>query len=414
MAHGNDRARVLLTGTFDLDNFGDLLFALISERYFRAAEVRFGAPFGWDMTGIIDQRIEAYGPLLDTQEFDIIWTAGGELGGGIESAFYVSAPQELYDSYLCSAPWNREAIIEGYAGGVPLTNPYIPSPIVHPRNAGTIQVINSIGMSSILDTRSRIITPRLRGGNIEILRNASLISVRDKRTSQLFDLLGIEHRLAPDLVHAISFHEPCDRNLSSDTLIFQISTDEVDRFGLEDIARIIIDSESAYRFRIRVMVTGTSRRRNMIEISRELVHYIRRNLRSVDIDFVEDRDPLQLVEHIRSAAVVVGTSLHLRIVASSYHIPRVNFENAKVDRYAAFWDAQMPYGVTLPKFDEAVRVALSKEGDGEVIAQSNHLSKLAQENMEFLVERALEMSSSESFEEKLNRMRVRRRLQRTS
>ena len=59
---------------------------------------------------------------------------------------------------------------------------------------------------------------------------------------------------------------------------------------------------------------------------------------AVDIEIVADRRPLALVEHIRRARVVVGTSLHVRIVAAAYGVPRVSLSKPKPTRYAKLWD----------------------------------------------------------------------------
>lgn len=405
--------RVLITGTFDLDNFGDLLFGLITERYFQGAEIHLGAPFGWDMDGVVDRDIQAYGPLLDTQEFDIIWTAGGQLGMDVETAFCISAPRKLYARYQDASPGEREAIIDEAAGGVPLTNAYIPSPMMFPKNAGTLHVINSIGMSTMLGARKRSVKVSTirREANMEILRNASLVSARENETSKLFELLDVEHRLAPDLVHTIGLLEPPKGRTDSDVLIFQISQAEVDKFGLENIGNFIVQSKYARKFQIKLLVTGMSKFVNMVDVNADLADYVKRNSQISQIEVIEDRNPMKLVEHIRSARVVAGTSLHLRIVANSYQIPRVNFTNEKVEKYARFWDPDMPYGIPVSEFDEAVGVALSKENDRDINAQSERLTRLAHENMELLQDWAVETASTESDGDKLNRMKSRRRRQ---
>jgi hypothetical protein len=56
--------RVLMVGAYERDNLGDLLFLLVTERYLPHAEIVSAAPFGADMTTLLDRRVHAYGPLL--------------------------------------------------------------------------------------------------------------------------------------------------------------------------------------------------------------------------------------------------------------------------------------------------------------------------------------------------------------
>ena len=72
--------RVLLVGAYERDNLGDLLFLLVTERYLEGAEVVAGAPFSADMRELLDRKVPAYGPLLQAEAFDAIWTVGGQVG----------------------------------------------------------------------------------------------------------------------------------------------------------------------------------------------------------------------------------------------------------------------------------------------------------------------------------------------
>ena len=61
--------------------------------------------------------------------------------------------------------------------------------------------------------------------------------------------------------------------------------------------------------------------------------------------------------HIRRARVVIGTSLHVRIVAAAYGVPRVSLAKPKPTRYARLWDPDMPFDVALEDLDAAVEAA---------------------------------------------------------
>jgi hypothetical protein len=51
-------------GPYERDNVGDLLFLLVTERYLPDAQITASAPFGADMTALLDRKVHAYGPLL--------------------------------------------------------------------------------------------------------------------------------------------------------------------------------------------------------------------------------------------------------------------------------------------------------------------------------------------------------------
>ena len=86
------RPRVLLVGAYERDNFGDLLFLLVTERYLEGADVVAAAPFAADMRALLGRRIPAYGPLLRDERFDAVWTVGGQVGRiDLERAFKLSA-----------------------------------------------------------------------------------------------------------------------------------------------------------------------------------------------------------------------------------------------------------------------------------------------------------------------------------
>lgn len=64
--------RILAGGSLDVDNFGDLLFLLVTERYLNDAPITPSGPFGWDMEPILGKHVHAYAPLLERQSFDVV------------------------------------------------------------------------------------------------------------------------------------------------------------------------------------------------------------------------------------------------------------------------------------------------------------------------------------------------------
>ena len=89
---------------------------------------------------------------------------------------------------------------------------------------------------------------------------------------------------------------------------------------------------------------------------------VMRAARGVDIEILDERRPLELADHIRRARVVIGTSLHARIVAAAYGVPRVSLAKPKPTRYAKHWDPDMPFDVTLEGLDAAIAAAIQRAG----------------------------------------------------
>ena len=219
--------RVLLVGAYERDNLGDLLFLLVTERYLEGAEVVAGAPFSADMRELLDRKVPAYGPLLQAEAFDAIWTVGGQVGRvDLRRAYRMSATPAEWRRFVRSSAGAQIDLMRQATGGVPLVSPYIPLPFAFPRNAGALSVLNSVGIAGVRGIES----PR-RETIVAALRGATSIVVRDRGSSKLLSDLGIEHRLAPDAVHALSVLHPSERDAGADVAIVQISRSRLRLLG---------------------------------------------------------------------------------------------------------------------------------------------------------------------------------------
>src|SRR5919112_3819459 len=131
----DDRPRVLLVGAYERDNFGDLLFLLVTERYLAGADVTAAAPFAADMSSLLDRTVPAYGPLLGSERFDVVWTVGGEVGSiDARRAYRLSASAGAYRRYLRAPEAEQADIVRRAAGGATPPAPYIPALHDFPHN----------------------------------------------------------------------------------------------------------------------------------------------------------------------------------------------------------------------------------------------------------------------------------------
>ena len=175
MSSDSRRPRVLTVGAYERDNFGDLLFLLVTERYLPDFEIVPVAPFAADMTALMDREVIAYGDYLADQDADVIWCVGGQTGATTrESAFGMSKSAEELAAYRAAPPKARRALLDVAYGGAPILSPYIPNPGAFERNAGAVNVLNSVGLAGVAG-----LTGRMREEVVAVLRSACLLYTSD-------------------------------------------------------------------------------------------------------------------------------------------------------------------------------------------------------------------------------------------
>lgn len=373
-------SRILLVGAYERDNLGDLLFLLVTERYLEHAEVVAGAPFARDMRALVGRRVHACGPLLQREAFDAVWTVGGQVGSiDVRRAYRLSAPPDEYRRFSAGARWRRARMLRRAAGGRPPLAPYIPDVSAYPRNAGAVAVLNSAGLSGI-----RHVEPARRDRLVALLRAQAHLAVRDQGSSRYLDELGIPHRLEPDAVHALGVRFPGLRDPDSDVAVLQISGAILDQLGIPAVAAALGAAPSLRGLRIRLLPAGMATGHDDPRAYEALVAHLRRQAPSVRADVVESRRPLELVAEIRRARVVIGSSLHMRVIAAAYGVPRISLRRPKPTRYARTWDPHMPFDVTLGRLDAAVEAAIDRGRRPEAAAHTDALARRADRHLERL------------------------------
>jgi hypothetical protein len=417
MAVKKIRPSVLAVGAFQMDNFGDLLFQVITDRYLPDADVVPGSPFveeyAFDTAHLLGRGVQAYGPLLENRRFDVIWTVGGEIGGnpemrGLDLAYFfeMSAHPEVYRSYARKSPADRERILRRATGYAPIEHPYLPSCLEYPKNSGTVSVLNSVGMTHILNA-----PPSARRKLVSLLRGTTFVSVRDKESSELLRGLGIDHVLVPDIVHTISTIMPPRAGCESGAVLVHLPNHRIDHMGKERVGKAIAHAPSLRGRQVKLVLTGTGTHMNLDSVAdkKEFAEYLRSLRPDIDIGVLESRQPLDIVDEIRNARAVVGASLHLRIVASAYNVPRVNFadSHAKVERYARQWDPDMPYNVTPETLDDAIVRAVAQSKTAGGAKRSEELTRLADENLDRIVREIIPSAAAESETDRLRRTELR-------
>ena len=372
------RPRVLLVGAYERDNFGDLLFLLLTERYLEGAEVVAAAPFKADMRPLLDRRIPAYGPLLRRERVDVVWTVGGQVGRiDAVRAYRLSASPSAWRRFARRSPARQAASLRRVTGLPALAAPYIPLANGVPEGAAGASVLNSVGIAGV-----RGLEPARRAPIVEALRRATAIAVRDAGSSRFLTDLGIEHRLVPDAVHALGLRFPGERDTAPEEAIVQISRSRLQLFGHARVGEVLARSPQLAGRPIRLMLAGTATGHDDARDYERVMRAARLQARGLDIAILAERRPLDLAARIRRARVVVGTSLHARIVAAAYGVPRVSLDKPKPTRYARHWDADMPFDVAIEDLDAAVEAALDRARRPEAAAHAERLALAADANLE--------------------------------
>ena len=328
--------RVLLVGAYERDNLGDLLFLLVTERYLQGADVVAAAPFSADMRAQLGRRIPAYGPLLRAESFDAIWTVGGQVGRvDLARAYRMSAkPRGAGAGTNGGSDAARARILRRAAGGAPPSSPYIPLPSRLPAQRRTRRRAQ-LGRDR---RRPRHRAAARREAVVAALRGAAAITVRDRGSSRLLTDLGIEHRLA-------ARRRPRPRRARARASATRARRRRSCRSRAPGCACSVT---RAWRARSRAARSSRGGRSaccspgpppattRSATTRRSPRAGARRSTSTSRCSTSAARSSSSA--HIRRARVVIGTSLHVRIVAAAYGVPRVSLAKPKPTRYARLWD----------------------------------------------------------------------------
>lgn len=346
------RPRVVALGAYERDNFGDLLYREIMRDLFEPTmDAEFAAPFA-SPGGDGVAPVAAAGPLLMAGELDAIWTVGGEVGAtDLTYAYmtsYGSSPELSLDGL---DPAEQQAAIRARTGGVLFDAPYFPRPSALPSTRDAQLILNSVGLAGIPHQ------PAWRRAQLAAaLNEADFISVRDPRSSAFLDRVGKAHRLAPDLVHSLAHTRPAAS--STGHALVHLSDYQFAAHSVDIWASAIAASSTLRGMPVRLFVAGTAPGHDSVSAVESLRQRLLQIRADWDVTVSSARGVWPRVDEISASALWIGSSLHGRIVAQAYGVPRASFTKGKVDVYADHWDPDMPARVTPATLDEAAVRAL--------------------------------------------------------
>lgn len=369
--------RLLLVGAYERDNFGDILFAILTRGRLRARGhfPVLSSPVHSDMRHIFGDFVHAYDGLLQSFTWDALWVAGGEIGGAgvLEAAGMALEPSTSRIYKGATVPGAIDRLREQLGAPDNEQLAYLPDLSCYYPNESAGLVVNSVGG---FRDNGRASYLKARGG-------PSVISCRDQLSYEATGaLVPSSNRLAPDIVHSMpddySF-EPAEERY----LLFQVSEAIAKDCDFEALGDALAQMAVEHDWELYLFPAGEAPGHDSREVYREVQKAVEVHNRSVKVERISERDPVALAGWIAGAQAWIGSSLHGRIISAAYGVPRVSLDKPKVNEYSQEWDAQMPHSVGLGEIDQALRQALALKPEDN---RGDELRKLARDNFNELAE----------------------------
>src|SRR5690606_41580614 len=94
--------------------------------------------------------------------------------------------------------------------------------------------------------------------------------------------------------------------------------------------------------KLRFVLAGTASGHDSVADYEQVIAHLTELAPRVDVDIASERRPYDLVDRIAGAGLVIATSLHVRIVACAYDVPRVSLARPQPTQYARTWAPELP------------------------------------------------------------------------
>ena len=369
----------VIFGAFDRHNFGDLLIAQVvarmlphCERLFAGLAARNSHDDGGPRTVALSHIVAfARGRAVT------VIHAGGELltCNAWEAAVMLASPQRVPALIAAEGEWlrNGRAWAQKHVGVASLA-PYALSKSALPGVRVKHLSFNAVGGVD-LDARNA----QLAADVLTALHSADTVSVRDCQTHALLAQRGIETRLMPDpgSMTAVLFGTTIRRHAARLALrevrqafphgyaAVQFSADFGDDATLDTLATQFERVAQPHGLGIVLFRAGAAPWHDDLAVYERLAD----RLRAGRVRVFASLNVWDICALIAGSRIYCGTSLHGRIVAMAYALPRINishpdhsFEGSKQAAYVRTWEAASLAGVVHPaNLADAVANALATD-----------------------------------------------------
>ncbi len=333
-----------LFGAFERHNFGDWLMAFCAAELLQPMQSKWLYDFD-DLGFGINQSVGNFTKLvkfLNESESPTIIHVGGETLACTTTAAAEMSSQEKTSNfdrvlhYVLPETYNSKKI-ERYFFGV-----------------------GGIGVLSL--------DPLMTKDLANSLNSAKWVSVRDPVSQSNLMELGVKARMHPDIVHVMPRLFPISLQDVKDErkLVFQTS-EAILRSCTNQTSEMLFKYFSNYTS-IRLVVAGVAPGHDSFNSYLNLIRIVNQR-RPNWISILFDINPLNIVKEIASASLVISTSLHFRIVAIAYGIPRISMFVEKSINYGKKWDLDR---FSISSFSEVSECLSKIEG-----YESHHFKELS-------------------------------------
>jgi hypothetical protein len=367
----------IVFGAFDRHNFGDMLFAHVAQALLAPRPLVFAGLVDADLRACGGHRVQALPRIAPGFSGANLVHAGGEILGcdAWLAAAMLLPPQEaqpvlarLEPDAAARLAWARERL------GLPDLAPYVAARDWF-ADAAAI-VYNAVGGADFAS-----LDGALRAEVLAKLAAADFIAVRDAQTAAALAASGIASRLLPDPVCLLPelFGQAIAQRARSGIaaqalarfsgayLAVQFSADFGDDATLARIAAELDRLSAARRLGIVLFRAGAALWHDELALLRRVGERMRMPALVCD-----SLDIWEICALIAASRGYLGSSLHGRIVAMAFGLPRMNLlargqQGAKQRAYAATWEAPgLPVAVGIVGVDaiaEGMAAALDSDAD---------------------------------------------------
>lgn len=366
---------LILFGAFDRHNFGDLLFPHVAAALLPGRELRFAGLAQRDLRPYGGHNVQALAPLAadwDRGPATLIHVGGEILScSAWQAAVMLLPPEDVQPTlaYLAARPEEKTAWVQRMVGSAALAPYTVARQLSPPLSRVLYCGVGGVDLEAC--------APALRAEVLAKLRAADAVRVRDTQTLAHLRKAGIPARLLPDpaVMVAELFGTPIRqratdgevaqvlRTLSPGYLAVQFSADFGDDATLTTIARQLDQSAARTGLGIVLFRAGAAPWHDDLADLRRVAA----RMHSPAVQVFESLNVWDICALIAHSRGYCGSSLHGRIVAMAYALPRVNLRPptasghaSKQTAFTTTWeDADVPATVAVDDIAEGIHRALT-------------------------------------------------------
>lgn len=377
--HPNTPARTVLFGAFDRHNFGDLLFPHVLERLLAPRAVYHAGLATRDLRAFGGHAVRAFGALaasLRDAPLNVIHVGGELLTCDAWEAAVMLAPPDCVPALIVQEKaWKDDPLAWAQAHvGVAARAPYVLSRPASAQTQIDTLIFHALGGAG-LDRRDA----PFRAEVIEKLRYADHLSVRDGQTQSQLRAQGIDAPLVPDPAVMVAdlfgarIHDHAAQAAMQAVLrafprgyaAIQFDASFGDDATLDVLAHEIAQAARTHECGIVLFCAGAAPWHDDLDVYRRLGARIA----GTPFKIFASLDLWDICALIANSRLFCGSSLHGRIVAMAFALPRINIvheqdamQPPKQAAFAATWEpAEIASTTHVHGLAEAINTALNAD-----------------------------------------------------